>query len=531
MIDYKFYNFKKRRNSTKVPPASAGLVLGTICFKHPTDLIEPVIILAVDHGTENPDDAKLQDCNYALILGRYYWITKMISVNLNHWEIHMEVDPMATYRRSIRESNVFAIYTSNLGSDELIDGRLPRRTNGSGTKVSTPLGWKFEGEGTYILSVVNKNGVENFKITSLATLQTLLNAFDTYIEQVKNLVTKPSDPDEESFDKDEPNKSISKNISNFAKSVVNSFKYLAEMIFNVGSQTLTVGDVGQNIKCCIWFPFTVQSYGIAKEIVIGSFKTGITAEALPPQSFQELELPTFNAPNVGFEAAWLRRAGYAEWAIHLPFAGTYPLPQDLMYPNRPFKIKYSLNVLTGVCHISVDLVQADGGGARRIIETQAQLACNVMVGSVVPDLANMISNTISAQTSIGTAGMGIASALAGNPMGVLSGIGGASNTAQSGLNIINEAINPTSYTVGGWSGATHVPADALNIEIYCAHYGVSQSPPSGCAESVGTPTFRQVNLGSVNGYVLCNGASVACIGTAREIDAINSYLNSGAFIE
>ena len=128
------------------------------------------------------------------------------------------------------------------------------------------------------------------------------------------------------------------------------------------------------------------------------------------------------------------------------------------------------------------------------------------------------------------AGMAAAAATV-NPAAITGVIGGASSTGQSALNVINEAINPTSYTVGGWSGSGYVPPESLNVEIYCAHYGVSQDPPSGCSETAGIPTFKQVNLGSVNGYVLCNGASVSCAGTASEIDCINSYLNSGAFIE
>lgn len=530
MIPYYLYKFKKRRNSTKVPPTSAIRVEGKVVLKHPTDLINPVVILAADHGTVDDHDVDIMDSNYGQLLGRYYWITQIISVNLNHWEIHMEVDPMATWQYDIKRTNVFAIYTANLGSDGLIDGRLPRQTNGYQTKRSVAHGWKFEGEGSYVLSVVNKNGVENFVLNSRASLQGLLSAFETYVNQLKAAISKPSDPDDETFDEEKPNKSISKNIYNFAKSVVNSFKYLGEMIFNVGSQTLSVGDVGQNIKCCIWYPFTLTTVGGGKEIVIGNFKTGITAPMLVPQSLMTWTLPNFTAPDVGFDAAWLRRAGYAEWAIHLPFAGTFPLPNDLMYPGRGIRIGYTLSPLTGVCQIYADLVQQDGGGNRRMVETQAQLACNVMVGSVVPNLASMISNTISAQSSIGTAGMAAAAATV-NPAAITGVIGGASSTGQSALNVINEAINPTSYTVGGWSGSGYVPPESLNVEIYCAHYGVSQDPPSGCSETAGIPTFKQVNLGSVNGYVLCNGASVSCAGTASEIDCINSYLNSGAFIE
>lgn len=531
MIPYYLYKFKKRRNSTKVPPNSAIRVEGKVVLKNPTDLIEPVVILAADHGTVDDHDVDIMDSNYAQLLGRYYWITAIVNLRLNHWEIHMEVDPLATWRADILKTNVFAVYTANLGQDGLIDGRLPRQTNGSQTKVSIPLGWSFGGEGSYVLSVVNKNGVENFVLKSRETLQSLLSAFETYVNQLKEGIAKPSDPEDETFDDTKPNKSISKNIFNFAKSVVNSFKYLGDMIFNIGSQTLSVGDVGQNIKCCIWYPFDITAAGGGKEIVIGSFKTGVTAPILLQQSMMGVTFPTFGAPSPNFDAAWLRRAGYAEWAIHLPFAGTFPLPNDLMYPGRNMRIGYTLSPLTGVCQIYVDLVQQDGGGNRRIIETQAQLACNMMVGSVIPNLANMISNTISAQNSIGTAGLAAASVMAGNPAAAGGVVGGATSTGQSALNIINEAINPTSYVVGGWSGAGYVPPESLNIEIYCAYYGVSQDPPSGCAETVGIPTFKQVNLGSVHGYVMCNAASVNCAGTAREVDTINQYLNSGAFIE
>lgn len=533
MIDLTLYKFRKRRNSTKIPsPSMATLPLQKVCYKDAVSIEEPVVILAADHGTAADHDLEVMKSNYAKMNNRYYWITSIVSIRLNHWEIHMEIDPLATRRAEILNTNVFAVYSANKGSAELVDSRLPRRTNGSGIKSNTPLPWEMGvNEGTWVLSVVNSKGVQNFLIRDSGTLQGVMSAFKTYVEQIRDSVSEVPLPTDPSFDRDNPFESIVKAIMCVAKDINETFKYMVKNLFNIGSQTISVSDASQNIKACIWFPFYLDTGGgSSEEIVIGSFKTGKSAQLLFASDKMEFKT-TLAAPSPNFHETWLRRGGYAEWALHMPFAGTVPLPNDLMYPGRNIEISYTLTAMSGVCHMTADLVQQDGGGARRIFEGHAQLACNVMIGATNPNLFNIASNAMSVAQGVATTALGAMSIGAGNPYGANSVLGGASNTVQSSLNVVNEAINPAAYVVGGYNGCAFVPATSREIAIYCAWYAVSQDPPSGCAQTVGIPTFRQLKVSEVRGYLMCNGASVASEGTAREIDTINQYLNSGVFIE
>lgn len=536
-IDLYLYKFSKRRNSTKVPARSEAFKPNVITFKNPTDLITPVIVIAADHETVDAHDKIIRERNYAEMLGRYYWITETISVRLNHWELHMEVDPLATWRKEIKATNAFAMYTTNLGSDGLIDSRLPRELGGAQTKtVVHNIPWELN-SGSVVISVVNKNGAENFVLTNISSLQTLMNAWELYIDDLRNWrpeLNLPPEVGEPAWDEAkgmekifEVVKFVGKTIFNLNKMSQAGWKYIGDWIGHVLGQTLSVSDVSSNIKSVIWYPFTIAAPAIVKEIEIGNFKTGVMGALISPNASMT-KLATINAPSYDWHAGFLSRRGYAEWALKVPLAGVYPLSNDLMYNGRRIEVTYNLTVLTGSCNIKVDLVTQDGGGARTVANSHAQLACDMMLGDVTPNLFNVASGIVSAESSVGHAAMGATSAVGGNAYGAIEAFGGAANTAQVAMNIVNEVVNPSSYMIGGYAGNAIFDTE---LECYLAHFHVSQDPPSGCAQTVGIPTFRQVNLGQVEGYVICNGASVACEGTAKEIDAINAYLNSGAFIE
>ena len=114
-IEVKFYTFTKKRNSTKQPSGSAARTFNCE-LRDQSSILNPVILVK----TTNP--AAL---NYAYIqaYGRYYWVTNFVSDH-NMWEIHLQVDPLASWRTGIRSSSQYVDRADqNVTDNGIIDGK------------------------------------------------------------------------------------------------------------------------------------------------------------------------------------------------------------------------------------------------------------------------------------------------------------------------------------------------------------------------------------------------------------------------
>ena len=113
-VEVVFYKLSKKRNSTKRPASSARSA--TCALKDPCSILNPVLLLE----TSNP-----ATLNYAYIekFKRYYWITNMVSDH-GMWEIHLQVDALATWRTEIRASSQYVDRADqNVTDNGIIDGK------------------------------------------------------------------------------------------------------------------------------------------------------------------------------------------------------------------------------------------------------------------------------------------------------------------------------------------------------------------------------------------------------------------------
>ena len=135
-----FYYNQKRFNSTAAAPAVS--FYGDCVFKNPTSLINPVIILKFSGKPA---------VNYFSFSDRYYWITDIISINADHWEIHGTVDALGTYRKHIQNTSAFVLYDSTANT-QIPDSRLAIQTDCHAYTSSATMPWDFDGgQGTYFI--------------------------------------------------------------------------------------------------------------------------------------------------------------------------------------------------------------------------------------------------------------------------------------------------------------------------------------------------------------------------------------------
>ena len=82
------YQFQKRKNSTLQPTALQGVELSCE-LKQPTSYKNPVFTFFVEAGFE---------WNYLKWDSWYYFITDVVSVRNNIFEVHCKLDVLATYK-------------------------------------------------------------------------------------------------------------------------------------------------------------------------------------------------------------------------------------------------------------------------------------------------------------------------------------------------------------------------------------------------------------------------------------------------
>ena len=95
-----YRNFNKRKNSTKRP---AGGATRNVVLLDDVSLYTPIF------ESEYWD---YQD-NYCFWAGRYYYVTDIITKRQNLFEVHCDIDPMATWKDDIMGTNAFVTFSTS----------------------------------------------------------------------------------------------------------------------------------------------------------------------------------------------------------------------------------------------------------------------------------------------------------------------------------------------------------------------------------------------------------------------------------
>lgn len=161
-MDAYFYNFNKRKNSTKVPTSTGDKK--EVRLKDGTDFDNPVFIM----------QSNVTGYNYASWNGAYYFIVGRKYIANSIFEITMEIDPLATYASEIKASTQFVLRSSVSPDYTLIDTFYPTfykpqviQTKGTGLS--------FSDTGSYVLIVKTATGIKYYGITE-TTLSNIFNA-------------------------------------------------------------------------------------------------------------------------------------------------------------------------------------------------------------------------------------------------------------------------------------------------------------------------------------------------------------------
>lgn len=460
-MEITLYKTNKKTNSTKVP--DGGVTLNSVTLKNGCDILKPVFMLSSD---DNYFKDTITEIGFQ---GKYYFVTDIKSVRNNLWELSCEIDVLATYKAEIIANKCLVEFDETTNTT-IVDSRLPIKTTVSRAGNIVSMRDIMREGGTYLLGVTGKGSVDTFAFTDITTINAILDSVNDWADGLYASLD-PSD-----------------------------IPGIVDSIVITGKQMVTQGNAINNIRSCIWIPWSITTGVAVKDVTLGNYETGYTGYSITRRTADHVysvKIPwQFND--------WRNKSPYTSIYLYIPFVGYIHYSSDELIGVDSLTIQFSIDRITGAISAVVKtgeyIIGTYGGNS----------------GIVIP----IGSSNINASQTVGSiVGAGTALVM-GNWLGGASLVGSA----------LTSMATPLSTTIGSFgngSGATQPEA----IACYVYAHDIPDAPNS-YAPIIGTPTYKVKELSSLTGFVKTGNASVSVNGaTFTEINMINGLLNGGVYIE
>lgn len=463
-----FYNFSKRVNSTKVPDANVSGTTYNVVYKMPTSRRNPTIRINADTF----------DFNYCLLDGKYYFVTDIVSVRNDLWDVNLSIDVLGTYRAQILATTAYVLYDTG-GDPEIVDTRLQIKSDFTISAADTEMP-QMEGGGVYALTAIGKSSTDSWILDSTSQLTNLLEQEWSGIFNPQVQPTLPGIPEQ----------------------IKASIDYIVEVI----GQLFSSGNAPQCIRACYWIPWDITG-DETDTIYLGNFNTGVSGLRVKRNSV------TYSfTVNIPWQCNdWRRNSPYTQVYLYLPFIGLVNIPTAAITKWSSMSVQYSISKRTGELSVMVHT------GNQIVGIYQGNSAINIPLGqSNVPTAqrTTALIETVTSAAAMAFGGIGV-------PVGAASLAGVAGNLA--GI----MAGSPS--CIGSASGGTDASLPRM-IRCFTVFHDTNVTPAS-VSSAIGLPAFRSESLGSISGYCQCHEASVQGVAMLDDYEAINNYLNTGVFIE
>lgn len=520
----------KRRNSTLQPTLSSSY---DCILKQPTSIDNPVFIIQ--------DSSFNMALNYAKWENTYYFVDRIVSVRNNVWEVSCSIDVLATYKSEIIASTQYVCYSSLSGGSWLADTRIPvlKSTTASKAVGSLPF---INTTGFYVLSVVGGDtgvgGCEIFAVNK-STLNALIQAISTWetndVTAIMSSVTYtpptynspavdvPANDNRQSCFTSLINtlKNIVDSISNLSNNMQSAIADLNTKIQEASSKTGFLGNAYANapecIRSCIWVPFDLTVFtGNAGSIYLGKYDTG-------QGGFKVNPTPTTGSITVNIPwhfSDW--RRGYCEDVyLYLPFVGMVAYSATSLTNVSSLTVKYSVTATDGnICYqvIAGDEILGTYGG-NAATNYPIGVTQQASAGEMFTALVGGVQKTVAAAVNSSISPVSTAAAL--GSMALEMGI--------AAYDVANTQATTHFSCIGGIGGGAGCGLD-LDVTCYTVAHDTVVAP-TDMQQTMGVPTMKPTLLSGLTGYCQCANAHVSAPAMGPELDAIDTYLNSGFYIE
>ena len=460
-MDITLYNTSKKTNSTKIP--DGGVTLNSVTLKNGCDVLKPVFMLSSD---DNYFKYTITEIGFQ---DKYYFVTDIKSVRNNLWEISCEIDVLATYKYEII-ANKCLVEFDETANTTIVDSRLPIKSTVSRAGNIVSMRDIMRDGGTYLLGVTGKGSVDTFAFTDIATINAILDSVNDWADGLYASLDPADIPG------------------------------IVDAIVVTGKQMVTQGNAINNIRSCIWIPWSITNGVAVKDVTLGNYETGYTGYSITRRTSDHV----YSVKIPWQFSDWRNKSPYTSIYLYIPFVGYIHYSSDELIGIDSLTIQFSIDRVTGAISAVVksgEYIIGTYGGNSGIV---------IPIGSSNINASQTVGSIVGAGTSL----------VMGNWLGGASLVGSA----------LTSMATPLSTTIGSYgngSGATQPEA----IACYVYTHDIPDSPNS-YSPIIGTPTYRVKELSSLTGFVKTGNASVSVNGaTFTEINMINGLLNGGVYIE
>lgn len=499
-------SFGKKLNSTAQPAYTSWNSYSCV-FKEETSINTPTIRLNASFITFTSNNY-----NYAVMLGRYYWINDIRAVRTNYVEVDLTLDALATYKSNILSTSAFIEYgfnTFNAGDSthRVADKRQPLNRNPQMNVTQfDPSGGMIEPlDGCYIVQAVGNapnngthQGLATFVLTAGKLAKMLKEVGHTVTDEIDDIFTRGLTPQE-------------------VANLIMSFSYKQELL---NESALAA------IQSVLWLPFDPQwAEGVDDvDLYLGNFDSGVNALMLNQNDvyhhLSAVDIPWNNITD------WKRNN--TQLLLYVPFFGTIPIPIDQSIDTASLGIMWTAEYFSG----SISMVVKTGNGSYTIFAGSTNVGVNMGVGRSTVGASNLLGGAVqmlggSLEVSAGVLDAG--SSTIGSLFGMSRFTDAARGIVQGANDMYKgyaQTIQPVITCVGSMGGLAAI--GQVQTAILCAIY----YPPldeAGFSAKYGHPVYKVDTPAA--GFCKTNGFSISLPSNSTYAALINSAMDGGVYIE
>lgn len=466
-----YSNFNKKLNSTKQPE---GGTQKSVALKEDTSLANPVFILS-------EYDSSWNYCNFK---GRYYYIVDVVFASNHLYELHCATDLLATYKSEILKVDCNILYCDG-STKNIIDQRIPITSNidiSTATTQFKNIAFTQNG-GAIIIGITGKG------------------SFGSYVLQYSSNIT-----------------SLLDGVDNYTDIFTDTLATLKQLFYG--------GSAAENLKAAIRIPLLFQpdavSSGNAENLCLGNYpcKTDSGSNIKGYYISKPVMTDEVDITIPWKYSDWRKNQPYSEVVLYLPCIGVISIPSNVVLNDNAIRVKYSINITSG--DISATYSGATTG---RIIGTASgNIAENTPFGSTGVDTTKMttaivggVGAIIAGTATIATGGAAVSAAL--KIGGGLAGAAGGTFSAMGG-------------TGGGSGGLGGGSVTGLDTNIHCFVISRNLADTQEKFNPImGKPFMSVDKISNHKGFVMTEGFQINIAGLGNDKSQINSFMDSGVYIE
>ena len=479
-----FFNFSKKKNSTKQPTTGSGTQYTGVELKDDCSIINPVIKVRVA-GIPVPTVAPVNTFNYAYIakFQRYYFVSDWVYTP-GIWEAHLTLDVMASHKTSIGAMSEYVVRSASASDGTIIDTYYPAKSSVSLTNHFKSM--NFSTTGFYVIGVIcNSSTISEGAITyylltaaELANIKSYLMS-NTFLSD-NNLYTNPDlSPD-------------------LIKVLYNPFQYIVSCKYY--PFPIPLGDPVGAINFGWWF----LNFPATRKVPEGGYMVTAIAE--------EYTVPAH--PQAASRGTYMNHAPYTELVMYHPLFGTVPLDMSKIDAGDVIRTVVNCETITGQGYITIYVMKNPSSqSATQYVLYQA--LCSIAID--IP-LAQMNIDTIqAARTAVNTVGNIVSSASRLDIGGVITATG----------NGVLDALQCTAPVLQSSGSPGNRASFVANINYWLMHRIVVNDDNA----NRGRPLCQVKQINTLSGYIKCADAHVDIPCLEAERDIISGFMESGFYYE